>query len=69
MDIEKVSKGYRIVTNKNKFSCKFVINTLPETDSEKVKSESKGNYNIKCFVIDKSYKFDRDNIIDLWEKD
>lgn len=29
IDIKKISKGFKITTNKNKFTCKFVINTIP----------------------------------------
>lgn len=67
IDIEKISNGYRVVTNKNKFTCKFVINTLPEANIED--SKNKEDYNIKCFVIDKSYKYDHNNIMDIMEKD
>ena len=29
IDIKNISKGFKITTNKNKFTCKFVINTIP----------------------------------------
>src|SRR3712207_8209006 len=29
-DIKGTSKGFKVVTNKNKFTCKIVINTTPE---------------------------------------
>lgn len=29
MDIKKLANGFRVTTNKNKFSCKFVVNTIP----------------------------------------
>ena len=29
IDIKKTSKGFRVITNKNKFTCKMVINTTP----------------------------------------
>ncbi|MBU3114662.1 NAD(P)/FAD-dependent oxidoreductase [Clostridium lacusfryxellense] len=29
IDIQEISKGFRVVTNKNKFTCKMVINTTP----------------------------------------
>jgi len=66
IDIEKISSGYRIITNKNKFTCKFVINTLPKSNMEN--SENKDNYNVNCFVIDKSYDFSHEDIIDIKEK-
>lgn len=30
IDIKKISNGFKITTNKNKFTCKFVVNTIPE---------------------------------------
>ena len=32
IDIIKISTGYKIITNKNKFTCKTVINTAPKID-------------------------------------
>lgn len=29
LDIKNISKGFRVTTNKNKFTCKFVVNTIP----------------------------------------
>jgi len=29
IDIKNISKGFKVTTNKNKFTCKFVINTIP----------------------------------------
>lgn len=29
IDIKPISKGFKVTTNKNKFTCKFVINTIP----------------------------------------
>jgi L-2-hydroxyglutarate oxidase LhgO len=29
IDIKSISKGFKVTTNKNKFTCKFVINTIP----------------------------------------
>lgn len=30
LDIKRLSNGFKITTNKNKFTCKFVVNTIPE---------------------------------------
>jgi len=36
IDIKTISKGFKVTTNKNKFTCKFVINTIPnETFNDK----------------------------------
>ena len=29
IDIRSISKGFKVTTNKNKFTCKFVVNTIP----------------------------------------
>jgi L-2-hydroxyglutarate oxidase LhgO len=29
IDIKSISKGFKVTTNKNKFTCKFVVNTIP----------------------------------------
>lgn len=29
IDIRRISKGFKVTTNKNKFTCKFVVNTIP----------------------------------------
>lgn len=29
IDIKPISKGFKVATNKNKFTCKFVVNTIP----------------------------------------
>ena len=29
IDIRNISKGFKVTTNKNKFTCKFVVNTIP----------------------------------------
>ena len=41
LDIKNISKGFKVTTNKNKFTCKFVVNTIPNeifSDSDKNKS-------------------------------
>ena len=40
LDIKNISKGFKVTTNKNKFTCKFVVNTIPneifsDSDSNK----------------------------------
>ncbi|MDP4146168.1 MAG: FAD-dependent oxidoreductase [Bacillota bacterium] len=60
LDIQKLNKGFRIITNKNRFTCKMVVNTIPDKDySLEEKKEAAGkdvptevaNY----FIIDKRY--------------
>lgn len=41
LDIKNISKGFKVTTNKNKFTCKFVVNTIPNeifSDSDNNKS-------------------------------
>ena len=41
LDIKNISKGFKVTTNKNNFTCKFVVNTIPNeifSDSDKNKS-------------------------------
>lgn len=61
-DIQKTSKGYKIITNKNKFTCKTVINTTPgidyKIDKQQVgKSEIKSSGSVKnSLYLGKKYK-------------
>jgi len=32
LDIKKINKGFKVITNKNKFTCHMVINTAPKED-------------------------------------
>lgn len=53
VEIKKISKGFKVTTNKNKFTCKIVINTIPDQNENVIKNKGrfiKNNYN--CFVLD-----------------
>jgi thioredoxin reductase/bacterioferritin-associated ferredoxin len=51
IDIKNISKGFKITTNKNKFTCKFVINTIPnETFNEKHNEKA-------CGIKDKKMRY------------
>ncbi|PJI10348.1 MULTISPECIES: FAD-dependent oxidoreductase [Clostridium] len=55
VEINKISKGFKVTTNKNKFTCKIVINTIPHKNENVLKNEEKGIFiknNYNCFVID-----------------
>lgn len=65
LDIQKMSKGFRVITNKNKFSCNMVLNTTPGENysidgSSKV---SKNRSYLKHFLLDKSFKGSFKNIV------
>ena len=40
IDIQEISKGFKVITNKNKFTCKMVINTTP-SENYSIVSEKK----------------------------
>lgn len=63
LEIEEIANGYNIITNKNKFTCKIVIDTL--------KQEPKGSskVDIDFFIIDKGYNFKNDEIVSIKLKD
>jgi L-2-hydroxyglutarate oxidase LhgO len=67
IDIQKISKGYKIITNKNKFTCRTVINTTPGIDynidnSEKEKKEL--NISISnSILISKKHNSNSKNIL------
>ena len=58
LDIQKISKGLRVTTNKNKFTCKVVVNTTPG-ENYKIEKEIKTSNNkevLSSFLLDNSYK-------------
>ncbi|MGL5244293.1 MAG: NAD(P)/FAD-dependent oxidoreductase [Sarcina sp.] len=44
-DIQSLSKGFKVTTNKNKFKCRFVVNTIP---GESYTIDKHKNYEDKC---------------------
>ena len=67
IDIQKISRGFRVVTNKNKFTCKMVLNTTPSQnytiDSSERDSYKANRSNLKYLVLDKEYKGGFSNIV------
>jgi L-2-hydroxyglutarate oxidase LhgO len=66
IDIQKVSRGFRVETNKNRFTCKMVINTTPGK-SYSIDNMEKGIVNnaahLKYYLIEKDFKERFSNII------
>ncbi len=63
--ISKVNRGFKVITNKNKFTCKMVINTTPEdynVDGFKEAMNDKKGY-LSYFLIEKTFKGCFNNII------
>lgn len=59
IDIKAISKGFKITTNRNKFTCKFVINTIPnESFNEKYEENPIKVKNKKIKYISLSEKLD-----------
>lgn len=59
IDIKTISKGFKITTNKNKFTCKFVVNTIPnENFNEKHEESSDEGINKKIKYILLNEKLD-----------
>ncbi len=67
LSIEKMNKSFKIVTNKNKFNCKIVINTTLDKrlsmESDNISNEKVNKSYLKYMVIDKEYKNLYSNII------
>ncbi|MBC2400159.1 NAD(P)/FAD-dependent oxidoreductase [Clostridium tetanomorphum] len=65
IDIEKITKGFRVITNKNKFTCKMVINTTPGQNYSIDTSEKvyKNKSNLSYFLLEKDYKEIFNNIL------
>lgn len=65
LKIEKLSKGYRVITNKNKFTCNIVLNTTPDENFD-IDSNNRDNYNISnlnYFLFEKNHTQGFNNII------
>ncbi|MCY6485850.1 FAD-dependent oxidoreductase [Clostridium aestuarii] len=70
-DIQKLNRGYKVITNKNKFKCRMVINTTPEdynVDGVKEKTYKNKGY-LKYFLIEKSFKGHFSNIVFCFNED
>lgn len=67
LSIEKISKGFKVETTRNKFTCKIVINTTSEKhigeDLNNNFIEDAVKYNLKYIMVDKKYDNDYSNII------
>jgi len=59
IDIQEISKGFKVITNKNKFTCKMVINTTP-SENYSIVSEKKLDDNnegiLKYILLDSNEK-------------
>ena len=79
LNIQNLSKGFRVTTNKNKFSCKVVINTIPHEiyikKNGKVEEKEIGNKkayfkNMSYLLVDDNYEKKLNKIvIETFDKD
>lgn len=69
IDISNITRGFKVTTNKNKFTCRVVINTIPNEmylkDIEKTKTVSKDD---ECCSKNMSYYLVDDNVEGLLDK-
>jgi L-2-hydroxyglutarate oxidase LhgO len=65
LDVQKISRGYRVVTNKNKFTCKIVLDTIPSSSIDGIETEEKeeNKVNLNYFLLEKNFKENFSNII------
>jgi L-2-hydroxyglutarate oxidase LhgO len=65
LDIQKMSRGFRVITNKNKFNCNLVLNTTPG-ENYSIDSFSKLSKNrsyLRNFLLERSFKGNFKNIV------
>lgn len=69
LDIQKISKGFRVITNKNKFTCNMVLNTIPgdiyTVNSPLEKSIEKNNKKLNFMLFKKGAFNSSGNIINI----
>ena len=65
LDIQKMSRGFRVITNKNKFNCNMVLNTTPGENYsiDSFSKVSKDRSYLKNFLLERSFKGSFKNIV------
>ena len=72
LNIEKINKGFRVVTNRNKFTCKVVINTIADeiyinekgVVKEKISEAEEDSFkNMSYILVDSKYKNKLNNVV------
>lgn len=79
LNIQNLSKGFRVTTNKNKFSCKVVINTIPheiyikengKVEEKEIQDKKKYFKNMSYLLVDDNYENKLNKIvIETFDKD
>lgn len=66
IDIQNISKGFKVTTNKNKFTCKFVVNTIPNEisiDKQNQIYNDKRNKRIKYILLNEKLHNNTNSIV------
>ena len=72
LNIEKINKGFRVVTNRNKFTCKVVINTIADeiyinekgvVKEKNSEAEEDSFKNMSYILVDSKYKNKLKNVV------
>ena len=72
LNIEKINKGFRVATNRNKFTCKVVINTIADeiyinekgVVKEKISEVEEDSFkNMSYILVDDKYKNKLNNVV------
>ena len=72
LNIEKINKGFKVITNRNKFTCKVVINTIADeiyinekgVVKEKTSEEEEDSFkNMSYILVDSKYKNKLNNVV------
>lgn len=72
LNIEKINKGFRVVTNRNKFTCKVVINTIADeiyinekgvVKEKNSETEEDSFKNMSYILVDNKYKNKLNNVV------
>ena len=72
LNIEKINKGFRVITNRNKFTCKVVINTIADeiyinekgVVKEKTSEAEEDSFkNMSYILVDSKYKNKLNNVV------
>mgnify|MGYP006379998411 FL=1 len=79
LNIQNLTKGFRVTTNKNKFTCKVVINTIPheiyirengKVEDKETQVRNKNFKNMSYLLVDDNYKNKLNKIvIETFDKD
>lgn len=79
LNIQSLTKGFKVTTNRNKFTCKVVINTIPheiyirengKVEDKELKGEGSKFKNMSYLLVDDNYKNKFNKIvIETFDKD